>query len=291
MQTQKPSNSQVHLRAPHRDEVKEDTRETILLGIDGTADLFDSDYKKSMDASFVSRIVRECPTDMKQYIRGPARDGIDMVALISKGYEFVHLRKFAKPDAKVLLTGYSRGGAGVVGVAQRLKRDDIKVDGMVLFDPVNRSVSSSTDEVPNNVLNMVQARRATESYSRLSFNNCAVIWHAPTQCDIRYFWATHGGVGGVPWPVEPGKSPKDFIDEGFGEHYLTNLVYAPLGLGLSLHWEQPRDYDGNLSTLIFGRMMHGGSTQVTFEQDRWGAENVWKWVLPWLRKLGFLTRK
>jgi hypothetical protein len=295
MQTKRPSAAGAASIDTHHEEVK-DTRDAILLGIDGTADVFDDDYKASMDNSFVSRIVRESSAQWKQYIRGPGFDGVDMFALISKGYEFIHLHKFKYPDAKVLLTGYSRGGAGVVGVAQRLKREGIKVDGMILFDPVNRSQTSSTDDVPNNVLNMVQARRATRSYSRVSFNNCAVTWHAPTKCDIAYFWATHGGVGGVPWKPEPAawytpwkddETVKDFVDEGIGEHILTNVTYTTLYVA----WEQPRDYRGTLGELVYERLKVGGRTQITFEQDALGAEAVWKWTFPWLRKFGFYKRK
>lgn len=295
MQT-KPSVYEAARIDTNHEEAKEDTREAIVLGIDGTADVFDDDYKESMDNSFVSRIIRETPTEMKQYIRGPGFDGVDMFALIGKGYEFIHLHKFKKPNAKVLLTGYSRGGAGVVGVAQRLKRDNILVDGMILFDPVNRSQTSSTDDVPNNVLNMVQARRATRSYSRVSFNNCAVTWHSPTKCAIQYFWATHGGVGGVPWkpekaewyePWKDDETPKDYISEGIGEHYLTDVTYR----SLNVNWEQPRDYKGTLPQLILARLKVGGRTQITFEQDKWGADAVWTWIYPWLRKLGFYKRK
>lgn len=295
MQTQKPSNSEARLDT-HQDDVK-DTRKTILLGIDGTADVFDDDYAKSMATSFVKRIYSESPAEYKHFERGPGFDGIDMFVLIDKGYKYVHLHKFRYPDTKVILTGYSRGAAAIVGVAKKLKTDGVIVDAMVLFDPVNRSQTSFADDVPNNVLNMVQARRATNSLSRVSFNNCATSWHSPTKCKIKHFWATHGGVGGVPWKPEPEQRPTDFIDEGFGEEALTNVVYSPGATVYSLvatwstNWHQPRDYDGSLQTLLKKRERLGGRTQITFEQDRWGADAVWTWIKPWLLKLGFAKGK
>lgn len=291
MYTQKPSNSEARIDT-HLENV-EDKRETILLGIDGTADVFDDDYAKSMATSFVKRIVAECPTLHKQYERGPGFDGLDMFVLIDKGYKFVHLNKFRFPDTKVILTGYSRGAAACVGVAKKLKSDGVIVDAMVLFDPVNRSQTSFADDVPNNVLNMVQARRATNGLSRVSFNNCATIWHSPTKCDIRHFWATHGGIGGVPWQPEPDERGTDFVDEGIGEHSLTDVVYSgPAELysrvfTWSSNFHQPRDYEGSLGNLIRKRQRLGGRTQITFQQDRWGADAVWKWIKPWLLRLGF----
>lgn len=136
MQSHKPSSESSRL-APKAD--VGDERPTILLGIDGTGEMLDSDYANSMKNSFVNYILKHSGAPMKRYIRGPGTDGLDMVALIAKGYEFVHLHRFMHPNARVLLVGYSRGGAGVVGVAKRLKSDDVPVDGMVLFDPVNRS--------------------------------------------------------------------------------------------------------------------------------------------------------
>lgn len=262
-------------------------RDTILVGIDGTGELWDRAYEPSFKNSFVSTILRSSNAKYKQYLRGPASDGLDMVALASKAYTFIHLTRYAHPNTRVLLTGYSRGGAGAVDVARRLKRANVPVDGMMLFDPVDRSMTSSAYDVPNNVLHMVQALRATSTLSRISFNNCATIWHAPTKCEQRYFWATHGGLGGCPWAVQSGDKPTHFIDEDddYTESALSFAVYDVL----RAKWQQPRDYSGTLQQLRTRRSeMIDHRTQVTYEQDRAGARQVWDWVYPRLLRLGFL---
>ena len=74
-------------------------------------------------------------------MRGPAFDGLDMSVIIHAGYEFVHLCKAVQPNAKVLLTGYSRGGAGVIGVAARLGKDNVSV---IVADVVPRAQPGPT---------------------------------------------------------------------------------------------------------------------------------------------------
>lgn len=133
---------------------------------------------------------------------------------------------------------------------------------------------------------MCQARRATLSFSRTSFNNCAVAWHHPTRCEIRYFWATHGGVGGVPWRVRPGQPSTDYISEGMSELFLTGTVYNLL----DIDWERPRDYRGSLEDLLSARQTIGNRTAVTYEEDRKGAHDVWQWIYPKLTAHGFLAK-
>lgn len=273
----------------NQDQQPKDERDTILVGIDGTGELPDSKYRPDFRHSFVNTIVRSSTAKYKEYIRGPASDGVDMAALTSKAYAFVHLHRFAHPNTRVLLTGYSRGGAGVVDVARRLKQDGVPVDGMVLFDPVDRSGTSDGYDVPNNVLYMFQALRATMTLSRISFNNCATAWHAPTKCKRRYFWATHGGLGGCPWKVNPGELPTQFIDEDEGnkERALSWVMYDVL----HTKWEQPDDYKGTLQQLRDRQNeMIDKRTQVTYEEDRAGAQQVWEWVYTKLLSLGFLAK-
>ncbi len=268
---------------------KKDQRETILVGIDGTGELSNREYQPNFRNSFVNTIVRNSNAKYKHYLRGPASDGVDMIALASKAYTFIHLHRHAHPHTRILLTGYSRGGAGVVDVARRLKKDGVTVDGMVLFDPVDRSGTSDAYDVTNNVLHMVKALRSTLTLSRISFNNCATSWHAPTRCEAKYFWATHGGLGGCPWAVVPGERPTQFIDEDDwgSERALSAVVYDVMGL----EWKQPADYKGTLDQLRVRREdMADKRTQVTYVQDADGAKQVWGWVYPRLLKLGFLAK-
>jgi hypothetical protein len=221
--------------------------DALLLGIDGTGPLGTKEYRAEMHTSFVSYIVRNSPARIKRYERGPAMDGIDMTAIAAKGYEYIHLNLVALPKAPVFLTGYSRGGAGVIAVAQRLAKDNVKVRAMVLFDAVDRAIGIDSTDIPNNVECVVHARRDPYAFTRDSFGNCGTQWHAPTKCDVKYFRGTHGAIGGCPWPVPRGGKRGDLIKE-FGEVTPTLITYA---------------------------------------QDAHAAHAVWTWVKPRLTAFGF----
>lgn len=225
---------------------------TILLGIDGTGDISNAKYKHDMTNSFVAYIIRHSKAKLKRYIRGPGFDGTDMVALVANGYEFVKLAVAANKGAPVLLTGYSRGGAGVIAVAQRLKADGTRVHTMLLFDAVDRAMGVDTARIPENVDRVVHARRDTSMMSRLSFGNCGTAWRSPTKCEVRLFRGTHGAIGGVHWKCPPEKKSTDLIVED---------------------WEI------------------AASTKVSYAQDLACAKEVWGWVRPRIQKCGFLENK
>jgi hypothetical protein len=215
--------------------------------------MFGTGYMQTMRTSFVHYILQHVPTHDRQYMRGPGFDGFDMPSICAAGHEFVRLCKAAKPDSAVLLTGYSRGAAGVVNVALRLKRDRIDVDGMMLFDAVDRTpypnfVFSGYD-IPNNVQRVVHAIRDSHSFSRTSFGHAAARWHAPTVYEPKTFWATHGALGGVPFPTRARETGRSFIHESFPEAV---------------------------------------PTLVTHDEDHLGSASIWAWAEPKLRAMGFL---
>jgi hypothetical protein len=198
--------------------------DAILYGIDGTGPLSDKTYQADMSRSFVSYIVRNSPARVKRYERGPALDGLDMAIIAAKGYEFIHLQRVAQRKAPVFLTGYSRGGAGVIAIAQRLAKDNITVSGMVLFDAVDRAIGIDAAEIPRNVEHVVHARRDPHAFTRDSFSNCGTRWHSPTRCDVGYFRGTHGALGGCPWPIPPEGKSNGFIQEfRRGDSYADHL--------------------------------------------------------------------
>jgi len=211
--------------------------QTILLGIDGTGPLATAEYTAEMRSSFVKYFVRNSPATVKRYERGPAMDGVDMPVIVAKGYQFVHLNLVAHPNALVFLTGYSRGGAGVFSVAQRLARDGVKVRAMMLFDAVDRAIGIDATSIPNNVERVVHARRDPYAFTRNSFSNCGTVWHAPTKCDVRHFRGTHGALGGCPWPIPRGGKSNDYIKE-FGEATPTLITYAEDGLAAREVWRR-----------------------------------------------------
>jgi thioesterase domain-containing protein len=58
-----------------------------------------------------------------------------MGSLVGEGHEFFRLaRAMITITPTLLLTGYSRGGAGVIDLARRLKKEGFTVHGMTLFD-------------------------------------------------------------------------------------------------------------------------------------------------------------
>ncbi len=114
---------------------------------------------------------------------------------------------------RLVLIGYSRGGAAVIHAAQLLK-DKVQVDAMFLFDAVDRSLGVETERIPSNVQVVRHARRDPWSLSRLYFGNCG------TDCDDSktdyqeaFFRCTHGGLGGTPWPCPRDKIASDLILE------------------------------------------------------------------------------
>lgn len=163
------------------------------------------------------------------------------------------MRSYAKsiaelPQAPIFLTGYSRGGAGVIAVADRLFMDGVDVRGMVLFDAVDRALGINSVVVPANVKHLVYARRDPRVASRTSFGNCGTRWSdPPTKSRLRTFWGTHGALGGVPWPAPAGAKATDIISEGIFDWTGTKLSYV---------------------------------------QDARCSQEVWAWVSPQLATLG-----
>ncbi|HET8935134.1 MAG TPA: SNF2-related protein [Polyangiales bacterium] len=88
-----------------------------------------------------------------------------------------------------------------------------RVRAMVLFDAVDRALGIDTAEIPSNVERVVHARRDPYAFSRNSFGNCGVRWHAPTKYELKYFRGTHGAVGGVPWQTPKGSKSTEAIKE------------------------------------------------------------------------------
>lgn len=221
--------------------------DAILLGIDGTGPYGTNDYQSEMRNSFVRYILTHSPAKVKRYERGPGMDGLDMSIIAAKGYQYIHLNRFARPNAPVYLAGYSRGAAGVIAVAQRLAEAKVNVRAMMLFDAVDRAIGIDSYDIPNNVEHVVHARRDPNAFTRNSFGNCGTRWHAPTKYELSYFRGTHGAVGGCPWPIPKGGKRGDFIKEA-GEATPTLITYA---------------------------------------QDTHAAHAVWTWTKPRLIRLGF----
>ncbi|HLM61161.1 MAG TPA: hypothetical protein VK308_10170 [Pyrinomonadaceae bacterium] len=202
----------------------------LLVGIDGTGSAVspgeqrDRDYDVAFANSFVSRLCKP-NTRNKRYFRGPVALGGGLVNAINEGFNFLQERHRQNPGEPILLTGYSRGAAGVVSLAGRLQRAGISVRAMLLFDCVDRHMFIDAEVIPNNVGHVMHVVRDARSGSRESFSNDGLKYRPPTVYPQAYaFMCTHGGMGGTPWD-STGHSANEFINEG-GVDGRTNITYG-----------------------------------------------------------------
>lgn len=226
----------------------------IVVGIDGTGSdatpgqARDARYDVAFANSFVRRICGAGGVN-KRYFRGPVMLGGGLVDAINDGYQFIVGRRRASPNEKVLLTGYSRGAAGAVSIAKKLKSQNIPVAALLLFDCVDRHLFIDAEVIPNNVGEVMHVIRDPASKSRESFSNDGMRYSPPTIFPAAYsFMCTHGGMGGTPWACPPGTSPTTLIDEG----------------GVD------------------------GMTAISYQQDAQVSQQVWGYVQPFIRKYGFM---
>lgn len=192
----------------------------IIAGIDGTGgDIVpgegrDERYDRAFANSFVTKICRN--KLYAGYWRGPVALGGGLVSAINGAVEYVVNRKKNEPSAPVLLTGYSRGAAGVVVVAKKLQEKKINVQALLMFDCVSRHLFIDAEEVPNNVGEVLHVIRDPATESRGSFGNAGMRYRPPTVYPAAYkFMCTHGGMGGTPWDIPSGKTGSDLIEESF----------------------------------------------------------------------------
>jgi len=238
----------------------------IVVGIDGTGSAFlpGSGRDKEYDVAFANSFVRQIcnkTQGKKQYFRGPVALGGGLVDAINQGCSFIK-SKYQQSPEPVLLTGYSRGAAGSVALAKKLKGVGIPVQAIMLFDCVDRHVVIDAEIIPDTVGNVLHVIRDPAASSRESFGNDGLSYHkgktnygiGPGDNGTAYkFMCTHGGMGGCPWKPEPGQSPNDFINEGFGAGW----------------------YDG--------------ATKITFAQDQTVSAQVWAFCVPFLQRHGFIS--
>ena len=202
----------------------------IIVGIDGTGGAFipgvtrDAEYDIAFRNSFVRRISHNRGANA-HYLRGPVALGGGLVAAINDGYNFIIRRHASDVTEPILLTGYSRGAAGIVALAKKLKNARKDVRAILMFDCVDRHLVVDSEFIPNNIGHVMHVMRSPNSGSRESFDNDGLKYSSPTIYPTpQTFMCTHGGMGGCPWPTPIGSSPRDLIDEGLSDG-LTNITY------------------------------------------------------------------
>ncbi len=251
----------------------------IILGIDGTDGWWvngpwrDNSYDTNFADSFVRKIASGKGANAK-YERGPLVHGGNLDISVSSGVQFILQRRKAGVYDPILLTGYSRGAAGVIQVAKQLARgsEPVMVEAMMLFDCVDRHVSFDTPLIPSNVRNVLHVLRHPAAQSREGFGNSGLNYNAgKTNYEpLKKFMCTHGGMGGCPWKPDKSKGQKgtDYIDEGMGIPRITGIVPTPMGA-------QPK-WEGD------------GMTKVTFNADASVSQSVWVYCQTYLQRHGFI---
>ena len=190
----------------------------IFGGIDGTGEWGNDGYAKSFKFSHVNELYKgwdAVPTRAPE--RGPWWVGDWTRVYANNLFEFV-MSEWKAEGTAVFLAGYSRGGAAVIEVAKWLKAENVPVECLILFDPVDRSrtvgenLGWSNTPIVDTVKNVIYAKRNPATKSRESFGNCGTVLQNPNKTTkfSKTFFATHGGMGGTPW-LEP---EIGFIDEG-----------------------------------------------------------------------------
>ena len=234
----------------------------ILVGIDGTGSDInpgrarDERYDQAFANSFVSRLCKNKPN--AQYNRGPVGLGGGLDVAIASGMRFIEeKRRTLGANQPILLTGYSRGALGVLVIAQRLQRQNIRVKAALLFDCVDRHGDYDAEVVPNNTDHVLHVIRDPAANSRHSFGNDAMSYRPPTKYEGPFtFMCTHGGMGGTPWARPAEARPTDLIDEGALEEDLNPF--------------------------------HNVTTNISYEQDARVSGEVWAFCQGFIRTHSFM---
>ena len=131
--------------------------------VDGTGRWWNKDYEQDMAQSFCSQIAKSFQ-GKAEYRRGPSDEGY---RFNEKATEAAHLLTLARAmgATRLFLAGYSRGAAIALQAAEFLALRGVQVDGLFLFDPVDRVPSRGSvcvRSIPQNVLFSRTASRSLD---------------------------------------------------------------------------------------------------------------------------------
>lgn len=220
----------------------------IFYGVDGTGTDCDETYRLEFSRSF-TKAFHDCYVwDFKRYDRGPTFWGMETGQLARTVFQAVSTEYRRQSDQsekrpRIFLTGYSRGGAAVLYASKLLKEVGIPVYALFLFDAVDRSATVPFNwQVPSNVAHARHSMRHPAAFSRITFGNCGTVEEDKAKTDLlkERFFCTHGAMGGLHYKAQPGQSKTAIVTEP------TSLLFA--------------------------------DTNVTFAQDKAGAEKVAAWM-------------
>lgn len=220
----------------------------------------DEAHVKEMADGFCRRIFDKTAIRPREYFTGPTFDGLYSWR---RSLEMSHAAiayKLARPEKKVFLVGYSRGGAACIQAATWLNDLGLQVDAMFLFDAVDRDVILDCSRIPGNVVKAYHAIRDPEGGSRPYFGNCQA---TSTRMEEKYFRGTHAALGGL-----PGTGDQPMKVAGKAPELTLRNARAVALVGFV---EQPRQVP-----------------RITLAEDREAAASAWAWMSGHLYRHGVL---
>jgi len=269
----------------------------MFICIDGSGPDDDAEYAAAFSHSFLTQALAASAQARKRWYRGPAGSSFHQVDLSLVARHAIEMHRAdveAEGDAaKVYLGGYSRGAAGVVHVAYLLEDMHIPVDGMFLFDAVDRSLfigdslnTGNVDVVPANVRAVRHARRHPAGETRESFDNTALSSAAgPGAYQQNFFLTTHGGMGGTLWGYTGLDDPSRAL---YVERHATEAARARMRRTETIV-EPFFSLSGGADEALVGLFTgdpSDGRTTLTMDQEEIGAWDCIGWMWPQMMSLG-----
>ena len=228
----------------------------FLAIVDGTGDFGDESYATSMRNSFCMQMAGGVAGESlsggvhSYYQRGPSLEGYRVSDKAALASAFLRRAHKARPDARLMLAGYSRGGSSVIMAAEQLAHDKIPVHAMFLFDPVARHASTGGEVIPANVHKVWIARRSQDpaliaKYEPLHVPILRLFTPNPMRPSFggtgreylgerhnlheHIFRGSHGALGGVGWA----KVTEDPACQSYVAHWMSHAlrsVHLPVAL-------------------------------------------------------------
>lgn len=199
----------------------------VLVAVDGT--LSATEYNTGLNRSYVRQFHDRFAGAGKRFFEGPGEGpwnlggvmgtDVDNIERDAWNYLTGALRRHGDTQAtRIVLVGHSRGGHIVKALARRLTRLRVgdltpafrapgsrntnppyQVWFLGLYDAVDMSWNSGdTSSIPENVVYYAHALRSPDLGSRDSWGNTGWANLCSDRHRTRYFFATHGALGGAP---------------------------------------------------------------------------------------------
>jgi hypothetical protein len=136
--------------------VYEENMQNRLYIIDGTGPDSYSDYHADMRRGVCSNL--NTLHSSARYSRGPTELGLETWQIGDAMLKEVIADRKKEPDLKIVLVGYSRGGATVIYMAHELGKLGISVYAMVLLDAVRRAIQKLDSEMMLDLINLKKSK-------------------------------------------------------------------------------------------------------------------------------------